>query len=114
MNLWFLEDPIPPENADAFRRLTMESDIPIATGENLYPREGFRPFIEKHACAAIKSCVALESDSLEVPYWQDFIKRSGPVYQDGYLPISDKPGLGIELNEEVCRKYLAEGSSYFK
>jgi len=161
LNLWFLEDPIPPENADAFLGLTAESTIPIATGENLYSRQGFRPFIEKracdiiqpdaqkcgglletkkiadwaalysmkmlchngctpvgtmasgHACAAIKSCVALESDSMEVPYWQDFIVRSGPVYQDGHLPITEKPGLGIELNEEVCREHLAEGSSFF-
>ena len=33
LNLWFLEDPIPPENADAFRKLTMESKIP---GDLLY------------------------------------------------------------------------------
>jgi L-alanine-DL-glutamate epimerase-like enolase superfamily enzyme len=162
LNLWFVEDPLPPENAAAFARLTVASNVPIATGENLYSRQGFRPFIEKqacdiiqpdaqkcgglletkkiadwadmyymsmlchngctpvgtiasaHACKAIKSFYALESDSIEVPYWQDIIQRDGKIYKDGYLEIPDKPGFGIELNEDVCRENLAEGSGFFE
>lgn len=34
--------------------------------------------------------------------------------KDGYLRVSDKPGLGIELNEDVCKKHLSKGSSFFK
>jgi L-alanine-DL-glutamate epimerase-like enolase superfamily enzyme len=161
VNLWFLEDPMPPENADVFANLTAHSHVPITTGENLYSREGFRPFIEKqacdfihpdaqkcgglletkkiadwaslyymnmlchngctpvgttasaHACAAIKSCVALESDGISIPYWQDIILRDKPFYDDGHLVLSDKPGIGVELNEEVCRKHLAKGSGFF-
>ena len=66
-----------------------------------------------HACLAIRSFVALESDSVELPYWQDIIKRNGPIYKDGYLEITNKPGLGIELNEKVCRKHLSNGSGFF-
>lgn len=161
LNLWFLEDPIPPENADALARLTAASKVPIATGENLYTRQSFRPFIEKqacdviqpdaqkcggllemkkiadwadlyylnmlchnmcspvgtfgsaHACMAIRSFLALESDSVELPYWQDIIQREGPIYRDGYLEVPNKPGLGVELNEEVCRKHLAADSGFF-
>jgi len=162
LNLWFLEDPMPPENADAFVRLTAVSTVPIATGENLFTRQTFRPYIEKqacdivqpdaqkcgglleakriadwadlyyinmlchnmctpvgtiasgHACTAIRSFLGLESDSVELPYWQDIIQRDGPVYKDGYLEIQNKPGLGIELNEAVCRKHLSEGSGFFE
>jgi len=162
LSLWFLEDPMPPENADAFVRLTAVSTVPIATGENLFTRQTFRPYIEKqacdivqpdaqkcgglleakriadwadlyyinmlchnmctpvgtiasgHACTAIRSFLGLESDSVELPYWQDIIQRDGPVYKDGYLEIPNKPGLGIELNEAVCRKHLAEGSGFFE
>jgi L-alanine-DL-glutamate epimerase-like enolase superfamily enzyme len=162
LNLWFLEDPMPPENADAFARLTAVSKVPIATGENLFTRQTFRPYIEKqacdiiqpdtqkcggllemkriadwadmyyinmlchnmcspvgtiasgHACMAIRSFVALESDSVELRHWQDIIQRDGPIYKDGYLEIPDKPGLGIELNERVCRRHLADGSGYFE
>lgn len=162
LNLWFLEDPMPPENAEAFARLTAASKVPIATGENLFTRQSFRPFIEKqacdfiqpdaqkcgglletkkiadwadlyymnmlchnmcspvgtiasgHACMAIRSFVALESDSVELPYWQDIIQRDGPIYKDGYLELPNKPGLGVELNEEVCRKRLAPGTGWFE
>jgi L-alanine-DL-glutamate epimerase-like enolase superfamily enzyme len=162
LNLWFLEDPMPPENAEAFARLTAASKVPIATGENLYTRQSFRPFIEKqacdiiqpdaqkcggllemkktadwadlyyinmlchnmctpvgtiasgHACMAIRSFLALESDSVEIPYWQDIILRDGPIYRDGYLEVPNRPGLGIELNEEVCRAHLVKGSGYFE
>ncbi|UCC96651.1 MAG: mandelate racemase/muconate lactonizing enzyme family protein [Phycisphaerales bacterium] len=161
LNLWFLEDPMPPENADAFARLTAMSKVPIATGENLFTRQTFRPYIEKqacdivqpdtqkcgglleakriadwadlyyinmlchnmctpvgtiasgHACMAIRSFLALESDSVELPYWQDIVQREGSLYKDGYLEIPNKPGLGVELNEAVCRKHLAEGTGFF-
>jgi L-alanine-DL-glutamate epimerase-like enolase superfamily enzyme len=47
-------------------------------------------------------------------HWDDLILRDAPFYQDGYYVLSDKPGLGIELNEEVCRRNLVEGSTYFR
>ena len=162
LNIWFIEDPIPPQNADAMARFTHKSNVPTATGENLYSRHTFRDFIEKqacdiiqpdpqkvgglletkkiadwadlyyitmachnmctpvgtvgngHACAAIRSFVTLESDSVDIPHWPDIIQRDGPLYQDGYLEMTNKPGLGIELNEEVIRANLAEGSEYFE
>jgi len=63
---------------------------------------------------AIRSFVALESDSVEIPDWQHVVQWDGPLYKDGYLEIPNKPGLGIELNEDVCRKHLAPGSRLFE
>ncbi len=165
LGIWFLEDPIQPENFESFIHLRAKSRVPILTGENLYNREGFRPFIEKqacdmihfdaqksggllemkrtadwadlhsmplfchngatpvgtiasaHACMAIKSFLALETDSVEsdkTPHWQDIIVRDGPLYRDGYLQVPDRPGLGIELNEEVCRAHLADNRGFFE
>jgi L-alanine-DL-glutamate epimerase-like enolase superfamily enzyme len=161
LNLWFIEDPIPPQNADAMARFTRASKVPTATGENLYTRQTFRDFIEKqacdiiqpdpqkvgglletkkiadwadlyyitmachnmctpvgtianaHACASIRSFVTLESDSVEIPHWNHIIQSDGKVVRDGYIEMTAKPGLGIELNEEVCRANLAAGSGYF-
>ncbi len=161
MGLWFVEDPILPHNADAFKKVTDATSVPIVTGENLFTRHTFRPFIEKqavdaiqidtqkagglmetkwisdwanlynipmfvhnlctpvgtmasgHACAAIQSCISLESDSVELPHWQHLVKNDGSFFKEGYLEIPDKPGLGIELNEEVVREHMVEGSGYF-
>jgi L-alanine-DL-glutamate epimerase-like enolase superfamily enzyme len=162
LNLWFMEDPIPPQNAESLKRITEATRVPIVTGENLFTRHSWRPFIEiqacdaiqpdpqkcgglmetkwiadwaamfnmpmfahnmctpvgtmasAHVCAAVQTFVSLESDSVELPYWQDIILRDGPIYKEGYLEIPDKPGLGIELNEDVCRANLVEGSGFFE
>jgi galactonate dehydratase len=43
---------------------------------------------------------------LEIMYsdvvWRKDITNEGLAYQDGFITIPDKPGLGIEINEEAC------------
>ena len=43
---------------------------------------------------------------LEIMYsdvpWRADVTNESLVYKDGYLEIPDRPGLGIELNEEAC------------
>jgi L-alanine-DL-glutamate epimerase-like enolase superfamily enzyme len=46
--LW-LEDPVPPGNAEALRAVSARSPIPIAPGENLFLMEGFREILATHA-----------------------------------------------------------------
>lgn len=47
--MW-MEDPLAPDFCDAWVKLTEESPIPILTGENLYTRRGFLPFIVHQGC----------------------------------------------------------------
>jgi galactonate dehydratase len=47
---WF-EEPVQPENVDAMVQVARATKIPIATGERLYTRYGFREFFEKRAVA---------------------------------------------------------------
>jgi len=35
------------------------------------------------------------------------------MIQDGYIQLSDKPGLGLDLNKEVAMKYLLEGEKWW-
>ena len=46
---------------------------------------------------------------LEIMYsdveWRKEVTDENLVYRDGYIRIPDKPGLGIELNEEACLKH---------
>jgi gluconate/galactonate dehydratase len=48
-DLLWLEDPVPPENNDAMRRVTAATTTPIATGENHYQRHHFRELLEREA-----------------------------------------------------------------
>ncbi|WP_281888805.1 galactonate dehydratase [Paenibacillus sp. YYML68] len=50
----FLEEPCLPENVDAMVRIANSTSIPIATGERLYTRWGFREVIEKQAAVIVQ------------------------------------------------------------
>ncbi|AWB28111.1 mandelate racemase/muconate lactonizing enzyme family protein [Halococcoides cellulosivorans] len=52
-DVWWLEDPVPPENHDVQRRVTRETSTPIAAGENVYRVHGHRRLIEEGAVDVI-------------------------------------------------------------
>ena len=55
--MWF-EEPVPPDNPDAMLKVRDASPVPIAAGENIYTRFGYRPFLEKQALAVIQPDMA--------------------------------------------------------
>jgi L-alanine-DL-glutamate epimerase-like enolase superfamily enzyme len=65
-------------------------------------------YAQAHACATIHQFVAMENACAN-----HVIQHEGSLYQDGYLLLNDKPGLGIELNEDYCRKHLSKGTTFF-
>ena len=53
-DLYFFEEPLPPENIDAFVELKRSTSTPIATGERYVARHQFRDVLEKYACDYIQ------------------------------------------------------------
>lgn len=51
--LMWMEDPLPPWSAEEFRELKTATRTPIATGENLYIFEGFRPLLERQSLSIV-------------------------------------------------------------
>jgi galactonate dehydratase len=51
---YFIEEPVPPENIDVLAEVRKASPVPIATGERLVTRFGFRQVFEKQACHVIQ------------------------------------------------------------
>jgi galactonate dehydratase len=43
----WIEEPVPPENPEAMKRVRMGTRLPIATGERAHTMEDIRPFIEQ-------------------------------------------------------------------
>lgn len=52
-DLFWLEEPVPPENIDALREVKRIAPMPICVGENLALRWGFRDLLEKQAADII-------------------------------------------------------------
>ncbi len=60
-----------------------------------------------HLITAIPNGSLLEYCVAETPIRQEML-QSDIVVRDGYAQITDKPGLGIEINEEALEKYRCD------
>jgi L-alanine-DL-glutamate epimerase-like enolase superfamily enzyme len=46
--------------------------------------------------------------------WMDqLLALDGPYIKDGFVQVTDKPGLGVELNPDVAKAHLAPGESWW-
>jgi len=79
--LW-LEDPMPPDYSESWRRLVASSRVPICTGENLSRRHGFKDFIINHACDIVHPDVRNTGGFLET-------KRIADLADLFYLPMGN-------------------------
>jgi galactonate dehydratase len=59
LNILFLEEPTHPNSEHAHRKVARKSPIPLATGERLYTRWGFMPYLEEGAVDMIQPDVCL-------------------------------------------------------
>jgi len=67
-----------------------------------------------HCAAATQNFVALEHHDVDTPYWEDYVTGiDKPLVTRGFAAVPEKPGLGIELNEDVVKEHLKEGEKLF-
>ncbi|MCU0913884.1 MAG: mandelate racemase/muconate lactonizing enzyme family protein [Planctomycetes bacterium] len=62
-----------------------------------------------HCACTIRDFVCMENHAMDIPWWQDLVTGPAkPLIQDGHYTVPERPGLGVELNDEVVQKYLRE------
>ena len=62
-----------------------------------------------HCACTIRDFVCMENHAMDLPWWEDLVSGPAkPLIKDGHYTVPEKPGLGIELNDEVVQKYLRE------
>jgi L-alanine-DL-glutamate epimerase-like enolase superfamily enzyme len=157
----YLEDPLPVDYTDSWRRLCESTKVPICMGENLARREGFKDFILNGgadilhpdlrnsggfletkriadlahiygipmAChntgsqvntyatcqwaASIRDYMSCETVTGEGGWMDQVLMLDGPYIKDGFIQVSDKPGLGITLNPDVVKAHLLAGETWW-
>lgn len=164
LNLMWLEEPIPAENIDAYKKITDSTSTPICAGENVYLAHGFRKMLEMgavdiimpdlqkvgglgegqrianlanlyyvpfaphmvasylgamaaaHVCASVPNFMILEWQIYfhTNPMFDEIVDYDGTKIEDGFITISEKPGIGVEINEEGMRKYATQGMPFFE
>ena len=164
LNLMWLEEPIPAENIDAYKKISDSTSTPICAGENVYLAYGFRKMLEIgavdiimpdlqkagglgeaqrianlanlyyvpfaphmvatflgamascHACASVPNFMVLEWQIYyhTNPMFDEIVIYDGDKIVDGFIPLSEKPGIGVDINVEGLRKYATEGMPFFE
>ncbi len=68
-----------------------------------------------HFCMAIPNFLVLEFHASDVPFWDDLVEGiPKPIIRNGAIQLTEKPGLGVTLNEEIARKYARKGEPFFE
>jgi galactonate dehydratase len=67
-----------------------------------------------HVAASSPNFIALEYHFYDAPWIGRVVRREGhELFEHGHVVLDDAPGLGVELDEQVCRAYLAPGEALF-
>ena len=157
----WLEDPLPVDYSDSWKRLCESTKVPICMGENLSRREGFKDFILNQGAdilhpdlrnsggfletkriadfahifglpmanhntgsqvctyasaqwaASIRDYMALETITGEGGWMDQVLALDGPYIKDGFIQVTNKPGLGMVLNPDVVRAHLVQGETWW-
>jgi galactonate dehydratase len=151
----FLEEPVDPSDVEALKKVSEQVHLPVAVGERLYTRYGFRRVMELHAADILQPDVGNTGGIMEAKkiaamaetyniriqphncsspvctaaslqldasianfYIQELypyrvaehfaiVDRSPELQvRNSYVPIPNRPGLGIELVAERVRPFL--------
>ncbi|MFN8525309.1 MAG: galactonate dehydratase [Chloroflexota bacterium] len=78
---YFFEEPVDPENVDAMVKVAAEINVPVATGERLYTKFGFRELLAKQAADIIQPDVCHTGGILET-------KKIAAMAEAYYVPIA--------------------------
>ena len=68
-----------------------------------------------HVCASVPNFMILEWQTYfdTQPMWKEIVTYDGPWVEKGFIRVSEKPGIGVEINEEGMRRYAVQGVPFF-
>jgi L-alanine-DL-glutamate epimerase-like enolase superfamily enzyme len=63
--------------------------------------------------ASIQDYVACETITGQGGWMDQLLVLDGPYIKDGYMGVTDKPGLGVDLNPDVAKAHLMQGEKWW-
>lgn len=79
--LFFYEEAVPPENVAAMVEVQRNTQVPLATGERIFGRHGFRELLEKQAVRIIQPDIARTGGITE-------FKKIAAMADTYYIPVA--------------------------
>lgn len=117
-NPFFIEEPVLPDNVDELARVAHSTHIPIATGERVYTKWGFREILEKKAAVVLQPDVSHAGGIMEC-------KKIAAMAEASYAAIAPHCPLGpislaacLQLDACIpnflCQEHVTTGEGYLK
>lgn len=67
-----------------------------------------------HVCAAVPNFLVLEWHWISrLELWRNFV-REGDIIEKGFVTLPERPGIGVEMNEEAARKVQVKDTPWFE
>lgn len=66
-----------------------------------------------HVMASVPNFLLLEFHAMNIPWWNDLCEGDRPFVANGAMALSERPGIGVELNNSVAKSLLWGGDTYF-
>jgi galactonate dehydratase len=67
-----------------------------------------------HVCATVPNFLVCEWHWINhLDLWKGWVKE-GEIIEKGHIAIPDRPGLGVEMNDEIARKAQIPGTPWFE
>ncbi len=114
----FVEEPCLPENVDALARIARSTTVPIATGERLFTKWGFREVLERGAAAVLQPDLSHAGGIYEVrkiaAMAEAYFAAIAPHCPLG--PISLAASLQVDACTPnfLCQEQVSLGEGYLK
>ena len=67
-----------------------------------------------HVCATIPNFLVIEFHWLHRDYWSTITTDKEDIIKNGYITPTDRPGIGLELDETVARAHQYPGTTWFE
>lgn len=69
-----------------------------------------------HVCASVPNFMILEWQIYfhTDPMFKEIVTYDGPMVENSFITVSNKPGIGVEINEEAMKKYATPGMPFFE
>jgi len=117
-DLMFIEEPVLPENIDALVTVARSTTTPIATGERLFTRWGFREVLEKQAAAIVQPDICHAGGISEVRK----IAAMAETYYAAVAPHNPLGPISLAASLQVdactpnflCQEQVTLGEGYLK
>ncbi len=66
-----------------------------------------------HVMASVPNFLLLEFHARDITWWNDLCDAENPFIEKGFMAVSEKPGIGVELNAKAAKALLWNNDTLF-